>query len=132
MLANRRRDTKPELALRALLHARGLRYRVDYRPEPTLRSKADIVFTRHKIAVFVDGCYWHGCPQHYWASKTNTDYWLPKIEENRARDMRFSAALVDAGWQVIRIWEHEPAEAAADIVESAVRADGIHRPALPC
>lgn len=121
MRANRRRDTKPELALRALLHARGLRYRVDYRPEPSLRSKADIVFTRRKIAIFVDGCFWHGCPQHYWASKTNIDYWQPKIAENRARDERFSTALVNAGWQVIRIWEHESPEAAADIVESAVR-----------
>ena len=121
MQANRRRDTQPELALRRFLHARGLRYRVDYRPIPCLRNKADIVFTRRKVAVFIDGCFWHGCPEHYFASKTNVDYWEPKIEQNRLRDEAVTAAIEEAGWRVIRVWEHESVEEAADRIEAAVR-----------
>ena len=121
MQANRRRDTQPELALRRLLHARGLRYRVDYRPIRGLRNKSDIVFTRRRVAVFIDGCFWHGCPEHYFASKTNVDYWEPKIEQNRLRDEAVTAALEEAGWRVIRVWEHECVEEAADRIEAAVR-----------
>nr|WP_269089224.1 very short patch repair endonuclease [Mycobacterium avium] len=121
MLANRSRDTGPELAIRSILHSRGLRYRVNFRPLANRRNTADIVFTKRKIAVFVDGCYWHGCPEHYWASKTNVDYWEPKIKQNRARDENFTAALVGEGWRVIRIWEHESPKDAADRVEAAVR-----------
>jgi len=121
MLANRSRDTKPELALRSLLHARGLRYRVDFKPLASLRNRADVVFTKARVAVFVDGCFWHGCPEHYYPSKTNTEYWAPKIEANRDRDARVNDLLREAGWTVIRIWEHQnPAIAAAD-VERAVR-----------
>jgi DNA mismatch endonuclease (patch repair protein) len=121
MQANRRRDTQPELALRRFLHARGLRYRVDYRAIPGLRNKADIVFTRRRVAVFIDGCFWHGCPEHYVASKTNVDYWEPKIAQNRLRDEAVTAALEEAGWRVIRVWEHESVEDAADRIEAAVR-----------
>ncbi len=127
MRGNRRRDTGPELAVRRLVHAAGLRYRVDYAPLPTHRRlKADLVFTRRRIAVFVDGCFWHGCPQHYVASKTNPDYWEPKIAANAERDIRSTALLVDAGWTVLRFWTHTPAaEIAAAVVETvrATRAD---------
>jgi DNA mismatch endonuclease (patch repair protein) len=121
MLANKRRDTKPELAVRALLHARGLRYRVDFRPLREMRNRADVVFTRAKVALFVDGCFWHGCPDHYWPSKTNVDYWTPKIAANQARDCRFDARLRDAGWTVLRAWEHEDPTDVADRVEAVVR-----------
>lgn len=124
MVANRSRDTGPELALRSVLHRRGLRYRVNLRPLAERRNTADIVFTRRRIAVFIDGCYWHGCPDHYWPSKTNTDYWEPKIRKNRERDARFTSDLVVAGWQVIRIWEHDDVENAANVIETAVR--GMH------
>lgn len=125
MLANRGRDTKPELALRSLLHARGLRYRVDFKPLATLRSRADVVFTKVKVAVYIDGCYWHGCPQHYQPSKTNIGYWGPKIESNRSRDERIDTSLREAGWVVIRVWEHEnPLDAANTITRIVARRRG--------
>lgn len=114
MVANRARDTKPELALRRLLHAQGLRYRVDFRPVPAIRSRADVVFTRARLAVFVDGCFWHGCPEHYQASKTNSEYWKAKIEANKSRDAKTSRLLQEAGWSVVRVWEHEVAEQAVN------------------
>lgn len=108
MKANRRRDTRAELAVRRLLHRAGARYRVDYAPDPADRKrKADIVFTRARIAVFIDGCFWHGCPQHYIPPRSNADYWLPKIEGNRKRDADTSAHLKALGWRVLRFWEHE-------------------------
>jgi len=119
MKANRSKDTKPELALRAVLHRRGLRYRVNFRPIEARRNTADVVFTKARIAVFVDGCYWHGCPDHYWPSKSNADYWLPKIEANQARDRRFTAELLGAGWEVIRAWEHEDPTMVADRIQDA-------------
>lgn len=113
MVANRGRDTTPELAVRRLLHAAGLRYRVDYAPLGG-RRRADIVFTRRRIAVFIDGCFWHGCPEHATAPKTNAGYWGPKLERNIVRDRETDASLLDAGWLVLRFWEHEPATAVAD------------------
>lgn len=107
MQANRRRDTKPELAVRRALHAMGLRYRVDVRVIPSLNRRADLVFTRGKVAVFIDGCFWHGCPQHGTTAKTNPEYWGPKIERNRARDTETDLLLRAAGWRVLRFWEHE-------------------------
>ncbi|MFC9918254.1 very short patch repair endonuclease [Agromyces binzhouensis] len=121
MLGNRRRDTNPELAVRRQLHARGLRYRVDFAPPPTPRRRADIVFTRCRIAVFIDGCFWHGCPQHYVRPVTNADYWASKIERNVQRDSDTTARLRAAGWIALRSWEHEPPEAVADRVQEAVR-----------
>jgi DNA mismatch endonuclease (patch repair protein) len=122
MQGNRRRDTKPEKALRSVLHRRGLRFRVD-RKLGSGRSapRPDVVFVRERIAVFLDGCYWHGCPMHGTQPKTNGAYWSAKIARNRARDTRNTRALTDAGWIVIRVWEHEEPTAAADIVEAAVR-----------
>lgn len=118
MLANRRRDTGPELAVRRLVHAAGLRYRVDFAPlSDQRRLRADLVFTRAKVAVFVDGCFWHGCPKHHTVAKSNADYWAAKVSGNRARDDRVTALLEDAGWTVLRFWEHEdPAGVAAEIV----------------
>ncbi len=113
MVANRGRDTTPELAVRRLLHAAGLRYRVDYAPLGG-RRRADIVFTRRRIAAFIDGCFWHGCPEHATAPKTNAGYWGPKLERNTVRDRETDASLLDAGWLVLRFWEHEPATAVAD------------------
>lgn len=133
MAANRRRDTSPELALRSLLHGLGLRFRVDYaiRLEGRRPIRADVVFTRRRVAVFVDGCFWHSCPQHGSQPKTNTDYWQPKLQRNRERDALYSRLLEEAGWRVIRIWEHESApEAAARVVE-AVRTDGSLQPGNP-
>lgn len=121
MLANKHRDTKPELDVRRLLHARGLRYRVNYKPVASLRSRADVVFTKAKVAVYVDGCFWHGCPDHYQPSKTNADYWSPKIQANRDRDSRVNAVLQEAGWTVVRVWEHQDPRAAANAIERLVR-----------
>jgi DNA mismatch endonuclease (patch repair protein) len=118
-------DTQPELRLRSILHARGLRYRVNRRVLGT-RHTADVVFARAQVAVFVDGCWWHACPQHYRPPKTNTAYWLPKIERNVARDRKVDQLLVDSGWTVVRAWEHEDPAEVADRVEAAVRAARRH------
>lgn len=112
MRANRRRDTRPELAVRRGVHAHGLRYRVDFPPLPTRpRLRADLVFTRKKIAVFIDGCFWHGCPEHLRPARTNANFWTAKITANRERDARVNAELQEAGWTVLRFWEHEPTDA---------------------
>ncbi|MDN2495880.1 very short patch repair endonuclease [Nocardia nova] len=120
MRGNRRRDTRPELALRECLWARGLRYRVDARPVPQLRRRADIVFVGPRVAVFVDGCYWHGCPEHHRPARKNAKFWESKIAGNRARDAETDDRLSEAGWAVIRIWEHEDPAVAATRVEDAV------------
>ncbi|MEO3807965.1 very short patch repair endonuclease [Sphaerisporangium sp. B11E5] len=120
MQANRGRDTKPELALRRAVHALGLRYRVSIRPLPNIRRTADLVFTRSKVAVFMDGCFWHGCPQHHTKSATNADYWAEKVRRNRERDAETDRLLTEAGWTVIRIWEHENPEASANVIAAEV------------
>ena len=120
MLGNRSRDTKPEMRLRSELHGRGFRYRVSVRPLPPLRRTADLVFRRERVAVFVDGCFWHGCPDHYSIPSTNTDYWKRKVTRNQRRDAETNEILREAGWRVVRIWEHEDPSAAAEKVESAV------------
>lgn len=121
MKANRSRDTKPELALRSATHSLGLRYRVDVPPIQSLRRRADLVFTKARIAVFSDGCYWHGCPDHYRAARRNDDFWSDKIAKNRARDRDTDSKLLTAGWLVIRVWEHEDPVEAADRIALAVR-----------
>ncbi len=113
MTANRRRDTKPELRLRSALHRMGFRFRVDTSPIEGSRRRADIVFTRAKVAVFVDGCFWHGCPIHGTRSKTNTAFWDKKIKTNQARDRDTDSQLRAVGWIPIRIWEHESTGVAA-------------------
>ncbi|MET7429077.1 very short patch repair endonuclease [Streptomyces flaveolus] len=121
MRANRSRDTKPELALRRAVHALGLRYRVSIRPLPSLRRTADIVFTRAKVAVFLDGCFWHGCPIHHTLASANSAYWQDKVRRNRERDQDTNAQLAAAGWTVLRFWEHDDLATAALRVAEVVR-----------
>jgi DNA mismatch endonuclease, patch repair protein len=117
MLANRRRDTGPELSLRSLLHRSGLRFRCDYPvATPSRRIRIDIAFTRWRLAVFVDGCFWHCCPEHSSVPRANEAYWRPKLARNVNRDHEVDGALRAAGWLVLRFWEHTPAEEAAQIV----------------
>jgi len=120
MQANRSRDTKPELELRRLLHGMGLRYRVSSRPLPARRRTADIVFRPVKVAVFVDGCFWHGCPEHKLPPKSNTEFWITKINQNSLRDGETDRELLEAGWLVIRVWEHENPRLAAERIAEAV------------
>ncbi|SPE54117.1 Very short patch repair protein [Streptomyces netropsis] len=117
------RDTNPELAVRRLLHASGHRYRLQ-RPVPGLpRRTIDIAFPKAKVAVFLDGCFWHGCPQHATSPKANADWWRQKLDRNISRDRETTAHLVAAGWTVLRFWEHETPVEVADRV--AVAVDGI-------
>jgi DNA mismatch endonuclease (patch repair protein) len=117
MRANPGRDTRPERALRSAVHALGLRYRVNVRPVTDVRRTADLVFTRAKVAVFLDGCFWHGCAEHYRPAKGATSgFWNDKIAGNRRRDADTDERLRQAGWEVVRVWEHEdPADAASRI-----------------
>ncbi|MGC4980944.1 very short patch repair endonuclease [Streptomyces sp. DT193] len=121
MQAIRSRDTKPEWLIRRLVHAQGLRYRVSARPLPGLRRTADMVFRPAKVAVFVDGCYWHGCPEHYVPPKTNSGYWSEKVVRNMQRDRDTDQRLKEAGWLVLRFWEHEPSGTCASIITATVR-----------
>ncbi len=121
MRGNRGKDTGPELLLRSLLHRRGMRYRVDTRPIAEVRRRADLVFPRDRVAVFVDGCFWHGCPDHYRPATKNADFWREKINGNRARDAETNERLTAAGWTIIRVWEHDDPAQAANQVENAVR-----------
>lgn len=107
MRSNRGRDTAPEMVIRRRLHALGLRYRVSVRPLVNLRRTADIVFTRRRVAVFIDGCFWHGCPEHYQAPANNGSFWAAKVVANRSRDLDTDARLREAGWLPLRFWEHE-------------------------
>lgn len=107
MSATKGRDTAPELAVRGLLHARGWRYRVNFRPLPNFRRTVDIAFTGRRLAVLIDGCFWHGCPDHYRPATTRAEFWRMKIEDNVARDVDTDERLRAAGWTVLRFWEHE-------------------------
>lgn len=130
MSAIRRRDTRIEKRLRSLLHAEGFRFRVDYplQVEQGRPVRPDIVFTRARVAVFVDGCYWHGCPEHgRREGGRNQEYWGPKIGRNIERDRAHAAALAAAGWAVVRIWEHVPAETAVGYVKQALEARRAQR-----
>ncbi|MFC5632843.1 very short patch repair endonuclease [Streptomyces bullii] len=110
------KDTSVELAVRRLLHAAGLRYRVEY-PVPGMpRRRIDVAFPRAKVAVLIDGCFWHGCPQHATQPKANADWWRRKLDRNMARDRETTEHLLEAGWTVLRFWEHEaPAEVAVRV-----------------
>lgn len=121
MRANPRRDTKPEIALRSTLHRQGLRFRKDLPirlPERIVRP--DIVFTRQRLAIFVDGCFWHRCPTHGTSPKANSDYWGPKLQRNVDRDHAVNEQLRAAGWTVLRAWEHEPPDEVAGRVASVL------------
>jgi DNA mismatch endonuclease, patch repair protein len=122
MRRNPRRDTKPEVAVRSALHARGLRFRKDLPlrlPDRVVRP--DVVFTRARVALFVDGCFWHRCPLHGNMPRANSKYWEPKLSRNVARDRQVDRALGEAGWQVVRTWEHEAPEEAAERVVQLLR-----------
>jgi DNA mismatch endonuclease (patch repair protein) len=121
MRSNTGRDTSLELNIRRRLHAAGYRYRVDYAPIADVRRRADLVFTRIQLAVFVDGCFWHGCPAHYTAPKLNKDFWQAKVDGNRARDLDTDARLAAAGWAVLRYWEHQPVDEMFESITSTVR-----------
>ncbi|WP_328408124.1 very short patch repair endonuclease [Nocardia sp. NBC_00403] len=122
MARQRRSGTKPELALRRELHRRGLRYFVDRAPLPGQRRRADLVFPRLRVAVYVDGCFWHRCPQHATDPKNNAEWWAQKLLGNVERDRATDSALAAAGWQVIRVWEHEDAVTAANRVQTVIEA----------
>jgi DNA mismatch endonuclease (patch repair protein) len=117
-----RKDTAPELALRRALHSRGLRFRTQAKVPGNNRRTIDIAFTRVRLAVYVDGCFWHGCPEHHVRPRANSDWWHWKIERNQARDVDTDRQLVASGWKVLRIWEHVPVAEAADEVEGTYRA----------
>jgi DNA mismatch endonuclease, patch repair protein len=133
MKANRRTDTKPELALRHALHRLGYRYRKDYRLdlESGRRVRPDIVFTARKVAVFVDGCFWHACPEHGSKPRANEWYWGPKLIKNVERDRVNDAALILADWTVVRLWEHVPLDEAVTTVVTALTATGPVGPPAP-
>ena len=114
-----RRDTKPEIALRRELWRRDLRYRIDVAAVPG-RRRADIVFTRGRVVVYVDGCYWHSCPDHATVPKANREWWVAKLRANVERDRDTDARLAAAGWEVVRVWEHEAPIEAADRIEAAL------------
>ena len=118
----RQRDTEAELAVRRALHRRGRRYRVNVKLIDRPRRVADIVFRPKKVAVFVDGCFWHGCPEHGTKSKSNVDYWKDKIAENKRRDQDTDRRLEQAGWKVVRVWEHEDPDKAAKRICSILEA----------
>ncbi|MGD0984779.1 MAG: very short patch repair endonuclease [Acidimicrobiales bacterium] len=116
------RDTAPELALRRELHRRGLRYRLEQSIVPGTRRRVDVVFGPTKVAVFVDGCFWHGCPEHVArVPKVNSWYWNEKLLRNRARDQDSDARLRSAGWVVVRVWEHEDMVRRASDIDALVR-----------
>jgi DNA mismatch endonuclease (patch repair protein) len=121
--ANRRTGTKPEVRLRSALHRRGHRFRKDHLLRAgTVRVRPDVVFTRQRLVVFVDGCFWHGCPEHQHLPRSNRDYWVPKLAANVERDRRVDAALTEAGWAVLRLWEHVDVDTAVDLVERSITA----------
>lgn len=116
MQSNKGKDTKPEVALRSAVHSLGLRYRVGTRPLKQMRRTADLVFSNEKVAVFLDGCFWHGCPEHHTVAATNAKFWADKVEGTRTRDRDTDRRLSEAGWESVRVWEHEdPLEAARRI-----------------
>jgi DNA mismatch endonuclease (patch repair protein) len=119
MRANRGRDTGPELAVRRALHAMGLRYRVDHPLPFDRRRRADILFPKARVAVFIDGCFWHGCPEHGTSPRSNAEFWRTKIERNRERDRDTSARLEEAGWVALRFWEHDDV---SEVVEATLQA----------
>lgn len=122
MLGCRSRDTAPEKQLRSAIHRLGLRFRVCTRPIKEVRRTADVVFTRRKIAVFLDGCFWHGCPYHFVPPKTNPEYWATKIDGNVRRDRDTDSKLEAAGWTVLRFWEHQDAiDCAVQVYETVTQ-----------
>jgi len=129
MVGNRGADTKPERALRSALHGGGLRFFKNRRPEPEIACRADIVFPTARLAVFVDGCFWHRCPIHGVSPRANSEYWRAKLDRNVARDLRNDSALSAAGWEVVRVWEHEDLEQSARSIATLIREKRQAKPA---
>lgn len=122
MRAAKPRDTAPEIALRQVLLEMGLTFSLDVCPIEGLRRRVDILFVEERVAVMIDGCYWHGCPQHGTWPKQNAEFWKAKIEANKRRDSDTNQRLEDAGWRVIRIWEHEDPHDAAERIRDVLNA----------
>lgn len=123
MRRNPRADTGPETKVRSALHARGLRFRKNFPLRTSKRLvRPDVVFPKRKVALFIDGCFWRRCPLHGNDPRVNTDYWKPKLDRNVARDRAVDQALTEAGWQVLRAWEHEPPASVAARVAKVVNA----------
>jgi DNA mismatch endonuclease (patch repair protein) len=120
----RRRDTAAEVAVRKCLWSSGLRYRVDFRPCLESRSRADVAFVRQRVAIYIDGCFWHACPQHATWPKSNSQWWRAKIEADVRRDEDAGRLMSEAGWVVLRFWEHEDPMAVATSIAETVRACG--------
>ncbi len=120
MRANRSRDTGPEWAVRSRAHRMGLRYRVSARPLPELRRTADLVFRQSRVAVFVDGCFWHSCPQHGSAPRSNSEFWRSKLSRTVERDRETDRALSAADWLVLRFWEHDDPDRVVSEIRDAV------------
>lgn len=120
MRATRQRDTKPERLLCEQLDRLGLAYTTNQSPMPGFRRHADVCFSAERVAVFVDGCFWHGCPQHGTLPKANHDWWKAKIDANQWRDANTNRTLEQSGWIVLRFWEHEPADKAARVIANVV------------
>ncbi len=121
MKANKSSDTGPELALRSFVHKAGLRYAINARPESKINRRADIVFRSAKVAVFVHGCFWHGCPKHYVLPKTNKSFWSEKVKRNRERDDETKRLLCQKGWKVFVLWEHQDFRKPATRIAQEVR-----------
>ncbi|WP_308195909.1 very short patch repair endonuclease [Gordonia metallireducens] len=121
MSRQKSRDTGPEIAVRRALHARGIRYRVDVKLEPDMRTRADLAWRGLKLAVFIDGCFWHGCPEHATRPAANRDWWAQKLDANIARDRRTDDTLRNRGWVVRRFWEHQSPEEIADELVKEIR-----------
>lgn len=115
-----RKDNPRERAVRSALHARGLRFRVTYKVPGLARRSIDVAFTRARVAVFLDGCFWHGCPDHGTAPRSNGGWWAQKIQTNQLRDADTTRYLTEGGWLVVRIWEHVPVTDAAELIADAV------------
>lgn len=120
-------DTAPEVAIRSELHNRGFRFRVHTKPEADLRTKADILFRPKKVCVYVDGCFWHSCPEHGTMPASNREFWEEKLRRNQERDRSNSRLLKQRGWRVIRIWEHQDPVAAADEIEGLIASQNRER-----
>jgi DNA mismatch endonuclease (patch repair protein) len=121
MRGNRKTDSRPEIALRSALHRRGLRFRKNVRPEPDINCNVDIVFRGPRLAVFLDGCFWHRCPEHGTTPSTNVTYWMAKIARNVERDRANDELLTRRGWRVLHVWEHEPPMEAASRIEAELQ-----------
>jgi DNA mismatch endonuclease, patch repair protein len=126
MRGNRKADTQPEVRIRKELHRLGLRFRKYLAIEAfDIVVKPDVVFPSHRLAVFIDGCFWHSCPLHGTKPQTNSRYWAAKLARNQSRDAKVGERLSAAGWNVVRIWEHVPVDKAAALIQKAMQRGSV-------